>query len=98
MPKPVCVSCQRFFRPKKNGRYALEMKPTRNNSPSGTAEPDAWEPYKLWRADEWECQGCGATILVGFALQPVAHDYQKQFEKALSAASLNMSPVIINDC
>ena len=101
MIKPVCVKCQRFFRIKKNGRYALEMMPTHNEAPPGTAEPGMWKPYKLWRADEWECRGCGATIMVGFAPQPGVEHYEEQFDIKMRTANASGHygpPVIINDC
>jgi len=54
------------MRPKKNGTAFTEMAGDR--------------PYKLWMADLWECQDCGAQVLYTSALQtPVAEHYQPDF-------------------
>lgn len=95
MPKPVCVPCQRFFRPKRNAFAWIEGKPDGNDAPPGTEAPDRWSPYKLWNSDMWECQGCGAQIVVGHAHQHVAEHYQDHFaaEVARTGATLQ-----VNDC
>lgn len=93
MPKPACVPCQRFFRPKQNGYRCTEMMPVVPDALPGTAEPEKWEPYKLWNADLWECNGCGAQIVVGWGNRPVSQDYLPNFAEALKT-----SQSIINDC
>jgi hypothetical protein len=75
MIKPVCVKCQRFFRPKKNGIRLLEGRPIDNAKP-GVEEAHNWLPYKVWQADLWECNGCGATIVHGSGKLPIWEDYK----------------------
>ncbi len=49
--KPICVPCQRFFRPKKNEFYFLEGMPIEQGAIPGTTEQEQWKPYKLWTGD-----------------------------------------------
>jgi len=93
--KPICIPCQRFFRPKKNGFCFTEGMPTENAKP-GTAEPDKWKPYKIWAGDKWECQGCFAEILVGFGASPIAIQHEENFEADREALHANQFQV--NDC
>jgi hypothetical protein len=91
MPKPVCVRCQRFFRPYRNGAYVLENKPKEGRQqPKGTEAPQMWEPYKVWMCDTWVCNGCGEVIAVGFAQKPTWEDYKGPLPEG------NYLPV--NDC
>lgn len=69
MPKPVCVPCKQEFKVKKNGVIVQE-----NLSPSGN-------PYKIWSADLWECPKCHTQILSGYGLSPMAHQFNKDFDK-----------------
>jgi len=95
MPKPVCVPCQRFFRPKCNGVAVIENMPDTSKTAPGLAEPEHWRPYKLWRADLWHCLGCGAEIVVGFGHVPLAEHYQPDFDKWMARAA----PLLpVNDC
>lgn len=55
--KPVCVPCQRFFTPVKNGFYFIEGRPIGRDVKPGTEMPDRWEPYKVWVGDKYECKG-----------------------------------------
>lgn len=96
MLKPVCVPCARFFRMRKSGFYFVEAMPIISHALPGTAEPDKWRPYKIWSGDRWECEGCGATILSGFGLAPIAHQHQEDFNQILR--NLNASQLQINDC
>ncbi len=62
----VCAKCNRAMRPKKNGASFVEM------------AQDL--PYKLWLADLWECQDCGAEVLHTSPMRrPVAEHYQADF-------------------
>lgn len=66
----VCAKCNRALRPKKNGVPFVEMAEDR--------------PYKLWMADLWECQDCGAMMLhTSPSQQPVAEHYQGDFQAKL---------------
>ncbi len=94
MTKPVCVPCQRFFRPLKNGFACIEGMPDGNDTPPGTQAPERWSPYKLLLADKWQCRGCGATILVGFG-GPIAIQHQPDFAAQVERAGATFQ---INDC
>lgn len=95
MPKPVCVPCQRFFRPKKNGFGWIEGMPIDNDTAPGTEQPENWRPYKVWMSDLWECQGCGSQIVVGHGGQPLAEHYQPEFERVVSDHDARLQ---VNDC
>jgi hypothetical protein len=59
------------MRPKKNGTAFIEMAQDR--------------PYKLWMADLWECQDCGAQVLYTAPMQtPIAESYQEEFPATLA--------------
>lgn len=62
----VCAKCQRAMRPKKNGVPFIEM--------AGE------NPYKLWMADLWSCQDCGAEVLHTSEFQrPIAEHFHPDF-------------------
>lgn len=92
--KPICVPCQRFFRCKKNDFPFIEGMP-RDGAEPGTAEPEKWSPYKLWLGDKWECEGCGAVIVVGVARQPMAEHYQPDFAPMVAHYRPELN---VNDC
>lgn len=94
--KPVCVKCQRFYRPEKNGYYFIEGMPTENSAHPGTEEPEKWKPYKLWVGDLWCCQGCGHELVVGVIGGPIAEHYQPRFGEAIE--TLGASQLQVNDC
>jgi hypothetical protein len=94
--KPICVPCQRFFRPSRNGFAFIEGMPSGNDARPGLAEPDRWRPYKLWIGDQWKCPDCGATIIVGVAHQPVSEHYQPNFKDAVR--QFGGDQLQINDC
>lgn len=94
--KPVCVKCQRFYRPKRNGTPFLEMAPDGSSRPaSGTAEPDKWKPYKLWHADLWHCLGCGHELIVGAGYQPMSEHWKDDFEAVCESFDVKIR---VNDC
>jgi hypothetical protein len=96
--KPVCVKCERFFRPKKNGFYFLEGAPApgEEHALPGLAEPERWAPYKLWAGDLWECPDCGATILSGFGSGPISYHHDPDFETLADA--LGARQLLVKDC
>ena len=95
MPKPVCVPCQRFFRPKKNGLAWVEGMPIESGALPGTAEPEKWQPYKLWNSDLMECEGCGAQIIVGHGLKPLSIQHEDEFASRVESWGATLQ---INDC
>lgn len=98
--KPICVPCQRFYRPAKTGYYFIEAMPRPtvdgHRAQSGTAEPDAWEPYKVWGGDLWRCEGCGAEIVSGVGHYPVAERHEPDFQAVVDR--LTADQLIVNDC
>ena len=93
--KPICVPCQRFFRPAKNGFAFIEAMPDGTALP-GKAEPEYWQPYKLWMGDKWHCPDCGAEIVVGCAAQPISEHYLPEFADLVK--SFGGDQLQVNDC
>lgn len=93
--KPICVPCQRFFRPTKNGKSFIEGMPTENGASSGLAAPEKWRPYKLWIGDEWGCPDCGATIVVGVGFNPISEHYLPEFAAEVLRTGADL---FIKDC
>lgn len=94
MPKPVCVACQRFYRPKTIGFGWIEGMP-RDNALPGRAEPDKWSPYKLWNSDLWECPDCGSEIIVGHGANPISEHYLPEFADQVAVFEATLQ---VNDC
>ena len=94
--KPICVPCQRFFRPKRNGVKFIENMPIDRNAKPGTLEPGRWQPYKLWVGDLWECSGCGTTIISGMGNAPMAEHYEEDFNEKVQR--YNAKDIQVNDC
>ena len=93
--KPICVPCQRFYRPTKNGKPFIEGMPNHNGASAGLAEPEAWRPYKLWIGDEWTCPDCNAVIIVGTGHHPVSEHYLPDFAEQVTSFGATLQ---INDC
>jgi hypothetical protein len=93
MPKPACVKCKRFYRPKKNGARALEQMPTVDGAKPGTQDEDLWAPYKIWHADLWQCEGCGHELIVGYGRLPEYEHHHPEMDLALLLPHHK-----INDC
>jgi hypothetical protein len=94
--KPICVPCQRFYRPSRNGIAFIEGMPNGNDAKPGLAEPERWRPYKLWMGDEWRCPDCEAVIIVGVGQQPINEHYKDGFEDDVK--SWGGDQLQINDC
>lgn len=94
--KPVCVPCRRFFRVKKTGFYFVEGMPLGNNVKPGNEEPQGWGPYKVWSGDLWECQGCGARIVSGVGMEPLAVQHEARFDEILQR--VHADQLQVNDC
>jgi hypothetical protein len=93
--KPICVPCQRFYRPKKNGFAFIEGMPIGNGVEPGLRQPESWEPYKLWRGDLWHCPDCGAEIIVGVAPSPMSEHYRPDFVEHVESSRATLQ---VNDC
>jgi len=94
--RPICVPCQRFFRPKRNGFHFLEGMPTSNDAKPGKSERRKWKPYKLWVGDLMECPDCKAEIVSGFGGGPIAEHYEDDFWAEVDR--LNAHQLQVNDC
>lgn len=94
MLKPICVPCQRFFRPLQNGFDFLEGMPKARALP-GTAEPENWRPYKLWSGDKWRCEGCGTEVIVGVGRDPIAIQHEPDFADTVRKHGATYQ---VNDC
>ena len=77
MPKPVCVKCAKFYRPKQNGCFWMEGMPEYSAS-----DQKSWVPYKLWHGDLWACEGCGSEIIVGHGRHPIRERHHFDFKNA----------------
>jgi len=99
MLKPICVSCQRFYRPERNGVRFIESmpKPGVVRAAPGTSAPEQWQPYKLWVADLWKCHGCGHELIMGASRVPMVEHYQPDF-KAHCEAERHLIRCTVNDC
>lgn len=95
--KPICVPCQRFYRPKRNGFFFIEGMPRAgvNGAKPGLKEPHLWQPYKLWCGDKWYCPNCGSEIIVGTGMNPIAERYQDNFADQIKTVGATLQ---INDC
>ncbi len=89
------MPCQRFFRCKKNDFRFIEAMPVDGAVP-GNAYPDHWSPYKIWSGDKWECEGCGAAIVVGCGSMPLAIQHEPEFEDKIRRYGADQFQV--NDC
>lgn len=69
--RPVCVKCQCEMHPKQNDIGVLTMA---NN-----------QPYQLWSADLWACQGCGVEIISGFGQRALIEYWKYNFVKYLDS-------------
>lgn len=93
--KPICVPCQRFYRPTKNGQYFIEQAPDGAGAKPGTAEPEKWHPYKLWSGDQWACPDCGSEIIVGVGREPIRVQHEPDFDDYIKSFGATLK---INDC
>lgn len=95
MLKPICVPCQRFYRPKKNGFVFIEGMPIDQNARPGKETPELWQPYKLWIGDKWKCEGCGNEIVVGVCNRPINEQHKPDFKSDCDAFHPQLT---VNDC
>src|SRR5262245_8459682 len=101
MPKPICVTCERFMRIVKNGYHIIEGRPVKPGAKPGPHSDLDWTPYKIWRGDLWACPKCLRGGVYGFGLAPVAESHSPDFEARLIEAvqALNRGDGIrVNDC
>lgn len=69
----ILCGCGRFLRVKQNSVTVEELLET-------------GEPYKLWSADLFACEDCGAETIAGFGRAPLAEHYQTDRYEALRSS------------
>jgi hypothetical protein len=95
--KPICVPCERFMRPKRNGYHFLEGMPDGTNEKQAIGKgADGWSPYKLWVGDLWECPTCKHQLVSGVSFQPIAEHYQDGFAEKVEAYGAGR--LLVKDC
>lgn len=82
--RPICVPCQRFYFPKKNGVAFTEGMQAISGARPGK-NPKGWKPYKLWMGDLWACPSCGTETIVGTGRDCIAEHYQEDFQSKLDS-------------
>lgn len=92
--KPICVKCQRFYRPKKNGIAFVEGMPLERDARPGIEDDHLWAPYKLWSGDLWFCPGCGHELISGVGGQ-ISEHYMPDFLQQVERLGATLK---INDC
>ena len=95
MLKPICVPCERFMRMEKSGVYFIEGMPLGNGVKPGLAEPARWKDYKLWSGDLYTCPDCGARVISGVGLYPIAEHYQEDFGRK---KEILQPDLLVKDC
>lgn len=102
--RPICVPCQRFFRPEKNGVSFIEGMPLTvpacgaeeaHSARPGFSEAQHWKPYKLWSGDLWKCPGYGTEVIAGTGKNPIVEHYQEDFEYLMEMRAPQFR---VNDC
>lgn len=63
-----CAKCKRFMEAEKNGVTVEEMM-------------EGNRPYKLWKADLYQCPKCGNEIITGFASDAFAEHFQEDYQQ-----------------
>lgn len=77
----ACPKCRRMYRIKKNGVNIEEGAPI--GEPNDHGEYDEWTAYKLYKGDLWECEGCGAQLVVP-ARAPLGEHYEPDYARKLA--------------
>ena len=90
MPRPICVPCGLFYRPKRNDITWEEGLPVKN-----AEGVESWEPYKLWDADLWRCEECGHEMVTGHGARAIYTHH----EEGYSEYRAQRPPVVrVDDC
>lgn len=91
----VCLKCEKFFHPYKNGVIVEEGMPITNR----TTGEEKWVSYKLWRADEVVCRSCDTHIVAGFAHHPFMEHYMEHYAPyKAQLEEANKLRAFIKDC
>ena len=77
----VLCGCGRFMRPKQNSVTVEEL------LEDGTG-------YKLWDADLYACEECGAEVITGFGRSAFAEHYQPDYD----AQRARLQPIFPGRC
>jgi ribosomal protein L37AE/L43A len=76
MTRLLCPECEVELVVYKTGVDVIETRLTSN---------DVQQPMRLWRADVWECPGCGMRIIAGFSTTPES-DFEPEFKSSVTKA------------
>jgi hypothetical protein len=71
----------------------LEQVPMATAAEPGTIDPTAWQPWRIWLADLYECRSCGMELITGFAPYPAAENFEDCFSEAVQHVTHT-----VNDC
>ncbi len=77
--RPVCFKCRCELRPLKNDFIVEEM-------------ADAENPYRVWSTDLWHCVSCGAKVIMGFGKEPIAEQFERDYESRRKEAQIQYWP------
>lgn len=72
MSVPICVKCKKEMRCVKNGAWWIKTRPVENApivAGGVGVSVTAREPYRATMGDRYRCDGCGAEVIAGLALQ-----------------------------
>ena len=70
--RPICLKCNVFFRPHRNGVYFTECMQGGDHG---------WRPYKIWAGDIWKCPSCEHQIISGVGANHMREHYEDDFNE-----------------
>lgn len=71
----ICVKCSRRMYALKNGISVIEY-----------FDMSRTDPYRIWYADLFQCDTCGARGTGGFSPKPYAEQFHEKFAEILAKA------------
>ena len=83
----ACRPCGTFYKILRSGVSVEE------GMPNGSG---GWQPYKLWQADLYKCEGCGAEVIAGFGRQPISEHYMSDYARLRAQVERDLT--VVNDC
>lgn len=74
--RPICMSCQCFYKAKVNGYIFCEMIPISETRVT-------WKPYRIWSGDLWECPKCQTLLIEGTGKDPISEHFEPDFDEEM---------------
>jgi hypothetical protein len=71
----ICIPCKRRMTAFRNGISVIEYFDISHK-----------EAYKIWSAELFQCDECGARAVGGFSPRPYAEQFHQNFDEQLKAA------------